>query len=106
MHELLLDDLGIAADCYSLAVLYDSRESLDEALQMARRALAHDKDGENPPGIAQDLMLLGLLEKKNGRPEQSVDYFQRAFLAWQALGRKDKCQETQLELGTVTLSDH
>ncbi len=98
MHESLQDPLGIASDCFSLAKLNESRGHIDKALKLANRALANDKKVENPPGIAQDLTLLGSLASQKALPEQAIDYYQRAQLAWQAIGQPEKAAKVNSQL--------
>ncbi len=101
MHEAQRDVLGVATNCYSLAILKESTGNLEQAIIFARRALAHDKRGENPPGIAQDLMLLGSLASDNGAPEMANSFYQRALLTWRALGRNEKAAEVSELLKTL-----
>lgn len=93
LHETLRDLMGIATDCYSLALMYEAENNNVLALEYARRALNHDKRAENPYGVAQDLTLLGTLSSANGQEDQAQDYLRRANLAWGALGRSDQCQK-------------
>lgn len=101
MHEPLRDLTGIAADCYSLALLYHADGKQELAVQNARRALNHDKRGQNPPAVAQDLTLLGTLSLSHGQTEAASDYFRRAKLAWQALGRHDQVQHINEHLQRI-----
>ncbi len=91
MHESLRNLAGIAGDCYCLAQLYKDEGNHALALQNARRALNHDKRAENPSGVAQDLTLLGSLSSTGGDHDQARNFYRRAKLAWQALGRTDQC---------------
>lgn len=106
MHESLQDNLGIAADCYSLALLEESAGDFEGAMPWARRALSHDKNEENSPGIAQDLTLLGSLASQNSLPEEAVDYYQRAQLAWQAMGRNEKAAEVSALLEILVTKEN
>lgn len=108
MHESLGDPLGIAAACYSLAMLHKAEGNREQAMRLARRALTNDKRAENSHGVAQDLTLLGSLASRGGAVQKATDYYRRATLAWRALGRIDKAEEISVglrELETETLSE-
>jgi tetratricopeptide (TPR) repeat protein len=93
MNTRLRNPLGIATNCYSLAILQEKRGDLSEAAKLARRALSNDKKAENPPGIAQDLSLLATLSLAQGKSEAGVDYYRRSQLVWRTMGRSDKAEE-------------
>jgi tetratricopeptide (TPR) repeat protein len=102
MNEKLQNTLGIAADCYSLAVLMESVHNLKQAEALATRALTYDKLGENPPGIARNLELLGSLAEQNGSTEKAVDFYQRAQLVWLAMGQDDKAAGFDLRISILS----
>ena len=104
MHKPLRDFKGMAADCYSLALLYEAQGHLEQALQNARRALSHDKKAQIPPNIAQDLTLLGRLSFARGEMDEAGDYYRRAKLAWQALGRQDQIELVNQSLQKINSS--
>jgi protein O-GlcNAc transferase len=89
MHEALDDRAGIATACHSLASLLADAGRYPEALPLAHRALLLDKSLEIPQAVAQDLALLGRLTAATGQVDQARQYYQRAGLAWRALGRTD-----------------
>nr|MEE4268658.1 tetratricopeptide repeat protein [Candidatus Krumholzibacteria bacterium] len=90
MNTRLRNPLGVATSCYSLAIMQVKQGDLDEAAKLARRALQNDKKAENPPGIAQDLSLLATVSLAQGKTEAGRDYYRRAQLVWQSMGRPEK----------------
>lgn len=90
MHEAAGDHLGVATSCHALARLCAAADRLDEALDLALRALARDKASEHPRGVAADLTLLAELSERLGRTDDAIGYHRRAELAWTALGRRDQ----------------
>lgn len=94
LNEAFGNRIGMAADCYSLARLYEERGDLGQARSLAQRALKNDKRAQNPRGVAQDLSLLGSLAAREGNLEAAADYDRRAKLAWRSVGRPDKAEET------------
>jgi len=103
MHESLDNDAGIATACYSLALLNEEKGNLDQAIQLAQRSLNCDKKCENSPGVAQNLTLLGSLYYDNLETDLATEYYQRALLAWQAMGRSGKCAEIETLLSNPKL---
>jgi tetratricopeptide (TPR) repeat protein len=90
MHEAAGDHPGVATSCHALARLCAATDRLDEALDLALRALARDKASEHPRGVAADLTLLAELSERLGRTDDAIGYHRRAELAWTALGRADR----------------
>ncbi len=105
MNTRLRNPLGVATNCYSLAKMQEKRGDLVEATKLARRALRNDKKAENPPGIAQDLSLLATLSLAQGNREAGRDYYRRAQLVWQTMGRSEKAEEIAQKLGELNTPD-
>jgi len=78
-----------ASDHYMIASVHSREGRYDEALASAVQALALDKQVENSPGIAKDLLALGLISSKKGDPAAAFDYFQRSYLVSTTLGFRE-----------------
>ncbi len=104
MHEILRDLVGIASDCYSLAIFHDAAGNTQLAIEKAKRALNNDKRAGNSPGVALDLTLLASLSESGGDKTQAIDYYRRARLAWQALGQNDKFLDVSQRLQRIESS--
>lgn len=105
LNSALKNPLGIATNCYALALLSEKQGDLNQARQQAQRALNNDKKAENPPGIAQDLTLLGTLAMAVGNQERAADYYRRAKLVWLALGRAEKTAEINAKWAAAGFQD-
>ncbi len=76
----------LAADHYMMASVHSKRNEYKPALEEAALALENDKKAENPGGIAQDLIAVGIISSKMGDPERAYGYYRRAFETARAAG--------------------
>jgi tetratricopeptide (TPR) repeat protein len=78
-----------ASDYYMIASVHSREGRYNEALASAAQALALDKQVESSPGIAKDLLALGLISAKRGNQAAAFDYFQRSYLVSTTLGFRE-----------------
>jgi tetratricopeptide (TPR) repeat protein len=80
----------LASNHYMLASLASRRGAPETAIEEALLALEYDKRGENSPGIAKDLYVLGTLYRRAGEAETGYDYLQRALRVSVALNQYEE----------------
>ncbi len=78
-----------ASDHYMIASVHSLEGRFEEALASAAQALSLDKQVESSPGIAKDLLALGLISAKKGDQAAAFDYFQRSYLVSTTLGFRE-----------------
>jgi tetratricopeptide (TPR) repeat protein len=87
-----------ASDYYMIASVYSKRGDYEQAIKNVQLALASDKLVENSPGIAQDLLALGLIEKKRQGFQAAYQYFQRSYLVSFTLDMKPEMRKALSEM--------
>lgn len=96
MDSSFPESLHIGTDYYLRASAYSLMGDYQKAEESLLRALEKDRFYEFLPGIAADLWALGLVLEKDGREEEALLYFQRAYLAWKGQGNEEKAEELSL----------
>jgi len=94
LNEKLERYSELAANNYLMASLYSKKEDYGQAALYALKALENDKIIENTLNIGQDLYALGLIQRKAGNLSSAHDFFRRAFLVYESLGRNDRMLST------------
>lgn len=67
------------ANYFVLGNMAAKRGDLEAATDLVRTALQADRTAENSAGIASDLEALGVLSRRQGRPEEAFALYRRAF---------------------------
>ena len=76
----------MASNHYMIASLYSKGQEYAKALEHAGTALQYDKRVENSPGIAQDLLALGIISLRSSDREKAYAYFKRSHQVYLGLG--------------------
>lgn len=61
----------LASNYYMLASLASRQQQFDDAYTLANRALEFDRRAEHSPGIAADLLALGIISQRRGDDQQA-----------------------------------
>ena len=86
----LPDSNQIGTNYYLKGSAYSLMGRYEEAEKSLLAALEKDRFYELLPGIAADLLALGQVLERDGREEEALLYYNRAYLAWKGLGNEDK----------------
>ncbi|MDC7219582.1 MAG: tetratricopeptide repeat protein [Spirochaetales bacterium] len=93
----LKDSLQMGTNYYLKGSAYSLMGQYEMAESALLTALKEDRFYEILPGIAADLTALGLVLEKDGREEEALVYFHRAYLAWKGQGNEEKAAQLELK---------
>ena len=95
------DSVQIGTNHYLMGSAYSLMEDYANAEISLLTALEKDRFYELLPGIAADLLALGLVMEHDGRTEDALLYYDRAFLAWKGLGNEDRMEELSRRVADI-----
>ncbi len=91
----------MASNHYMIASVLSKKGEFDAARAQAESALRLDKQVENSPGIARDLLALGLISARAGRSTDQYEYLRKSWLIYQTLGLQRDEQAVLTDLADV-----
>jgi len=75
-----------ASDYYMIASVYSKENDFKQATDYATLALASDQKMENKPGIASDLLALGLIAERSGDLKTAYTRYFASFQVYKSIG--------------------
>jgi tetratricopeptide (TPR) repeat protein len=89
----LFESVHVGTNYYLIGSAYSLMGEYKKAESSLLQALEKDRYYEFLPGIAADLLALGLVLEKDGRADEALIFFDRAYLAWKGQGNEEKAEE-------------
>lgn len=92
-HLALKDEVELSSDYYMIASVYSKERDYRKATESAEKALAGDEKMENSPGIAADLLALGIIAEKAGNPSTAYSRYYASFQVYKSIGLLPEVKE-------------
>ncbi len=90
-----------ASDYYMIASVYSKENDFKQATDFAALALASDQKMENKPGIASDLLALGLIAERSGDLATAYNRYYASFQVYKSIGLVAEVKELLGRLARV-----
>lgn len=87
-----------AANLANLGTVLEEQGRHQEAASHYQEALALDKRVEDRNALADDLVNLGRLAERQGETWQAIEFLDRAYRAYRALGKREQARATVMRL--------